>query len=119
MRNLTVIIFFLAMGQCFGQDMVFFPLFTKPEKWHIIDTISVGDTSCVHDFVSSKPYYLRSQFLACAVNHGSERCSWTERHRKSICKKCHFHVLESDFENTLQIDALEPESEYDKIIKKQ
>lgn len=100
----------------------FLPFFkiTCDSHWHPIDTLECGIDTCAHDLVHSKPYPTHDPMISCAVYHPlGHRCSWTENHRKSICRKCRFHILESDYDPTPPAKAIEPEDEYEKLIKKQ
>jgi len=92
-------------------------------QWHTIDTLECGVDTCAHQWVHSKPWQMGNPNIQCAVMHPPGfYCNYGNAHqrRKSICRKCCFHVLESDeYVPTPSAPAIEPEYEYEKLVKKQ
>ena len=88
-----------------GLNPISFPskqFWSEPKIWYTIDTLSKGVDTCQHEFISSDPYSYARGFgggigITCAVMHSpGTRCSWTIQTRKSICKKCLMHIVETD-----------------------
>lgn len=92
-------------------------------QWHTIDTLECGVDTCAHEWVHSKPWQMGNPNIKCAAMHPPGFiCNYGKAHqrRKSICRKCCFHVLESDeYVPTPSAPAIEPEDEYEKLVKKQ
>jgi len=107
-----------------AQSSMFFG--TIQTNWWPIDTLNNGIDSCDHEWLSSDPDSYassggRGMTISCAVNHApGTRCSWTIQTRKSICKKCLLHIVETD-ENPnppAPIPKPEPVETYETLLAK-
>lgn len=95
-------------------EMTYLPnnLYIQP-TWYPVDTLHEGVDICSHEWLSNEPYSYGRGFgegigITCAVLHPpGTRCSWTIQTRKSICKKCLMHIVETD-ENPNPPKPVEP-----------
>ena len=95
---------------------VFFPELTD---WYVVDTLNAGDDACAHEWLNSEPYSYGGRFMSCGVIHlAGERCSWTIQTRKSICKKCLMHIIETDENPNPPKPKPEPVETYEILLEK-
>ena len=99
---------------------------TEPKTWYVVNVLNAGVDTCQHEFLSSDPYSYARGFgggigIACAVMHApGVRCSWTIETRKSICKKCLMHIVETD-ENPnppKPVEPPKPTETYETLLEK-
>lgn len=109
-------------------EMAYFPnnLYIQPTIWYPIDTLHAGVDTCSHEWLSNEPYSYGRGFgggigITCDVSHPpGTRCSWTIQTRKSICKKCLMHIVETD-ENPNPpnpVDPPKPTETYETLLEK-
>lgn len=128
MKAYLMLIFSLCLIGLTAQSSVaiWYPLNT-PKTWYPIDTLNKGVDTCQHEeWVSNEPYSYANGFgrgysISCAAIHPpGTRCEWAIRTRKSICKKCLMHIVETD-ENpnpVKRVVTTKPPDNYEEFLQK-
>lgn len=106
---------------CYGEDvMKFFDfgyVITDSVIWRTVevDSNNLGVDTCKHKWVYSETWRAGGD-RGCLVLHYGFHCSWDDRMRNKICKKCHRKETQREF--WYQHRAEHVETEYEKLDKK-
>lgn len=119
MKTLTAMLL-LFTGSLFAQERFFADspsgTWVKDSTgWRVAEVINEGDTDCVHEWIEGN-FSTAKPGVGCLVYHNGGHCSYDDRVKDRICKKClrKEHLREDYYEHF----EPNPETEFEKLEKR-